>query len=115
MRPLYIDIVDKNSDILTETISGDLTFFINKFIELGFVTRTATDDVLSQHGVGNRERPGSFLVFSLHATTEHVTRRNGFTNLLVCFHLKLLMKDLAIILREAADRDQGHYYTLSNT
>ena len=57
----YIDIVDKNSDVLTETISGDLTFFINKFIELGFVTRTATDDILTPRGVGNREKTRKLL------------------------------------------------------
>ena len=57
----YIDVVNQHSDILTETISGDLTFFINKFIELGFVTRTATANVLSQHGVGNGEKAGQLL------------------------------------------------------
>ena len=57
----YIDVVNQHSDILTETISGDLTFFINKFIELRFVTRTATANVLSQHGVGNGEKAGQLL------------------------------------------------------
>ena len=57
----YIDVVDQHSDVLTETISGDLTFFINKFLELGFVARTATDNVLSQHGVGNGEKAGQLL------------------------------------------------------
>ena len=57
----YIDVVNQHSDILTETISGDLTFFINKFIELGFVTRTATANVLTQHGVGNGEKAGQLL------------------------------------------------------
>ena len=57
----YIDVVNQHSDVLTETISGDLTFFINKFIELGFVTRKATANVLSQHGVGNGEKAGQLL------------------------------------------------------
>ena len=56
--PSYIDVVNQHSDILTETISDDLIFFINKFIELGFVTRTATTNVLSQHVVGNGEKAG---------------------------------------------------------
>ena len=57
----YIDVVNQHSDILTETISGDLTFFINKFIELGFVSRTATANVLSQHGVGDGEKARQLL------------------------------------------------------
>ena len=57
----YIDIINQHSDVLTETISGDLTFFISKFIELGIVTRTAADDILSQHGVGNGEKAGQLL------------------------------------------------------
>ena len=57
----YIDVVNQHSDVLTETISGDLTFFINKFIELGFVTRTATANILSQHGVGSGEKAGQLL------------------------------------------------------
>ena len=38
---------------LTDTVSGDLTYFSPKFIESGFITLTAADDVLTQHGVGN--------------------------------------------------------------
>ena len=57
----YIDVVNRHSDVLTETISGDLTFFINKFIELGFVTRTASDNILSQHGVGDGEKARQLL------------------------------------------------------
>ena len=57
----FIDVVNQHSDVLTETISGDLIFFISKFIELGFVTRTATANVLSQHGVGNGEKAGQLL------------------------------------------------------
>ena len=72
----YIDIVNQNSDILTETISGDLTFFINKFIELGFVTRTATANVLSQHGVGNGEKAGQLLsLLTAHYNRTHKKRR----------------------------------------
>ena len=67
----YIDVVNKHSDVLTETISGDLTFFINKFIELGFVTRTATANVLSQHGVGNGEKAGQLLsLLTAHYNSE---------------------------------------------
>ena len=89
----YIDVVNQHSDVLTETISGDLTFFINKFIELGFVTRTATANILSQHGVGNGEKAGQLLSL-LNACYNRT--RNGLTNLLVCFHLILLMRILQI-------------------
>ena len=71
----YIDVVNQHSDVLTETISGDLTFFINKFIELGFVTRTATANVLSQYGVGNGEKAGQLL--SLLTAHYNRTRNKG--------------------------------------
>ena len=39
-----------------ETVSGDLTYFSNKFIESGFITQTAASNVLSKLGVSNGDK-----------------------------------------------------------
>ena len=100
----YIDIVDKNSDVLTETISGDLTFFINKFIELGFVTRTATDDILSPHGVGNREKTRQLLSLLTAHYNRTRNKEKWFDKFVGVFSSEAAYEDLAIILREAVSR-----------
>ena len=91
----YIDVVNQHSDVLTETISGDLTFFINKFIELGFVTRTATTNVLSQHGVGDGEKAGQLLSLLNACYNRTRNKEKLFNKFVGVFSSEPAYKDLA--------------------
>ena len=91
----YIDVVNQHSDILTDTISGDLTFFINKFIELGFVTRTATANVLSQHGVGNGEKAGQLLSLLNACYDRTCNKENWFDKFVGVFSFEPAYESLA--------------------
>ena len=100
----YIDVVNQHSEILTETISGDLTFFINKFIELGFVPRRATDDVLSQHGVGNGEKAGQLLsLLTAHYNRTH-NKKNWFDKFVSVFSSDPAYENLADMMRVALEK-----------
>ena len=100
----YIDVVNQHSEILTETISGDLTVFINKFIELGFVTRTATANVLSQHGVGSGEKAGQLLsLLTAHYNRTH-NKEKWFDKFVGVFSSEPAYEDLADMMRVALEK-----------
>ena len=100
----YIDVVNQHSDVLTETISGDLTFFINKFIEFGFVTRTATANVLSQHGVGNGEKAGQLLSLLTAHYNRISNKDNWFDKFVGVFSSDPAYEDLADRMRVALEK-----------
>ena len=111
----YIDVVNQHSNVLTETISGDLTFFINKFIELGFVTRTATDDILSPHGVGNREKTRQLLSLLNVCYNRTCNKEKWFDKFVGVFSSEPAYEDLAgrmtVALEKMRWRDFGSSVT----
>ena len=100
----YIDVVNQHSDVLTETISCDLTFFTNKFIELGFVTRTATDDILSQHGVGNGNKARQLLSLLNACYNRTCNKEKWFDKLVGVFSSEPAYEDLADRMRVALEK-----------
>ena len=111
----YIDVVNQHSDVLTETISGDLIFFINKFIELGFVTRTATANVLSQHGVGDGEKAGQLLSLLTACCNRTRNKEKWFDKFVGVFSSEPAYEDLAdrmtVALEKMRWRDFGSSVT----
>ena len=99
-----IDVVNQHSDILTETISGDLTFFSNKFIELGFVTRTSTANVLSQHGVGDGEKAGQLLSLLTACYNRTHDKEEWFDEFVGVFSSEPAYEDLADMMTVALEK-----------
>ena len=94
----YIDVINQHNNVLTETIGDDLTFFINKFIELGFATRTATANILSQRGVGNGEKAGQLLsLLTAHYNRTH-NKEKWFYKFVGVFSSEPPYEDLANIM-----------------
>ena len=56
-----MDVISSHIDALTDTVSLDLIYFSNKFTENGFITQTATNDVLSKLGISNRDKASQLL------------------------------------------------------
>ena len=56
-----ITVINNNIGKLTATISLDLTHFSNQFIERGFVTQDAANEILTKLGIGNREKARQLL------------------------------------------------------
>ena len=51
-----VEVIHRHSTALTNAIGNNFHYFSNKFIELGFVTRTAANDIPTIVGIGNMER-----------------------------------------------------------
>ena len=51
-----VEVIHRHSTALTNAIGNDFQYFSNKFVELGFVTRTAANDIPTIVGIGNMER-----------------------------------------------------------
>ena len=84
---------------LTDTVSGDLTYFSPKFIESGFITQTAADDVLTQHGVGNRGKARQLLNCVRQNYTTVADKQEWVDKFIAIFSSEAAYADLADQLR----------------
>ena len=53
--------ITSNIATVIDTISMDLIYFSNKFIESGFITSAAASDTLSKQGINDREKTRQLL------------------------------------------------------
>ena len=56
-----LDVIGSHMAVLADTISLDLTYFSNKFIESGFITLTAASGVLSKLGISDGDKASQLL------------------------------------------------------
>ena len=68
------NVINRHASDLTRTIGNDLTYFSEKFIELGFISRDASHKILTKHGIGNGGKGNQLLGL--------VIRRNASKNIL---------------------------------
>ena len=68
---VVLHVTDRHTSDLTRTIANDLTYFSNKFIELGFISRDAYDSIITKGGIGNAEKGGQLL--SLVIANSHIS------------------------------------------
>ena len=89
--------MDEHTTEVSDTVSLDLTYFSNKFIESGFITQTAAREVLSKLGVSAGDKTRELL---------HLGRQNYKTSLkkwadkfIAIFSSQAAYSDLATLLR----------------
>ena len=91
--------MDEHTTAVTDTVSLDLIYFSDKFIESGFITQTAASEVLSKLGVSAGDRSRELL---------HLARQNYKTSLkkqvwadkfIAIFSSQAAYSDLATLLR----------------
>ena len=68
----FLNVMDEHTTAVSDTVSLDLTYFSNKFIESGFITQTAASEVLSKLGVSAGDKSRELL---------HLARQNYKTSL----------------------------------
>ena len=103
----YSDVIDKHCVALTNAIHGDLITLSNKFVELGFVTRTATDDILSKHGTSSREKANQLLnLVTLSHDRSHGTKE-WFDKFTSVFSSEAAYEGLVSELKEASHKMMG--------
>ena len=95
----FQNVVDEHTTAVSDTVSLDLTYFSNKFIESGFITQTAASEVLSKLGVSAGDKSRELL---------HLARQNFKTSLkkqvwadkfIAIFSSQAAYSDLATLLR----------------
>jgi hypothetical protein len=92
-QPSALDAINRHSAALTTTIGNDVTFFSNKFIELGFITRVAASDIHTKFGIGNQGKGHDLL--NLVIANYHISREK----------MKWFDKFVAVFSSEAAYAD----------
>ena len=95
----FLNVMYEHTTAVTDTVSLDLTYFSNKFIESGFITQTAASEVLSKLGVSAGDKSRELL---------HLVRQNYKISLkkqvwadkfIAMFSSQAAYSDLATLLR----------------
>ena len=94
--------IDRHTGALTDTISGDLTSFSNTFIELGFFTRPAADNILTKHGIGDRDKASQLLGLVTKNYILSRDKKNWFDKFVSVFSSEAAYADLATSLLTSA-------------
>ena len=58
---ITVEVINRHTSALTAAIGNDINHFSNKFIELGFLSRTAADEILTKLGIGTGEKSRQLL------------------------------------------------------
>ena len=88
-------VINRHTSDLTRTIGKDLTYFSNKFIELGFISRDAYDDITTQMGIGNRGKGSQLLSFVIDHFKRSQYKRYWLDKFVGVFSSEAAYKDLA--------------------
>ena len=97
-----LDVLQRHRDALTSNISLELTYFSNMFIENCFITQGATNAVLTQNGIGARDKASQLLdrVTVNYETT--LNKQEWAKKFIEIFSSQGAYADLATRLRRAA-------------
>ena len=94
------DVINRHTSDLTRTIGKDLTYFSNKFIELGFISRDASDDITEQRGIGKREKGSQLLSLVIDHFHRSQNKKNLFDEFVGVFSSEAAYEDLATRMAE---------------
>ena len=103
----YSDIIDRHCVALTDAIHGDLVAVSNKFLELGFVTRTATGDILSKNGISSREKATELLSLVTLSHDRSHDKKEWFDKFTSVFSSEAAYEGLVSELKEASHKMMG--------
>ena len=86
---------------LSETIANDLSYFCNKFVEIGFVRRTVPSEIRGMYGVGNREKAERVIDGLLANLRLTVDKAKWFEDFLLVFTVQPAYAPLAKKMKTA--------------
>ena len=89
------NVINRHTSDLTRTIGKDLTYFSNKFIELGFISRDAYDDITTQIGIGDRGKGSQLLSLVIDHFKISQYKRYWLDEFVGVFSSEAAYKDLA--------------------
>ena len=89
------DVINRHATDLTSTIGKSLIYFSNKFIELGFMSRNASDNILTKNGIGNGEKSSQLLSLVIDHIHRSRYKTIWFDNFVGLFSSEAAYEDLA--------------------
>ena len=102
------DVINGHATDLTSAIGNNLLYFSNKLIELGFISRYASDNTLTKHGIGNREKGSQLLSLVIDHFQRSHYRKNLFDEFVSLFSSEAAYEDLAIRMAEEFKNSISH-------
>ena len=91
--------MDEHTTAVTDTVSLDLTYFSNKFVESGFITQTATIEILSQLGVSAGDKSRELLHLVRQNYNKSLKKQVWADKFIAIFSSQAAYYDLATLLR----------------
>ena len=91
--------MDEHATAVTDTVSLDLTYFSNKFIESGFITQTAAREVLSRLGFSAGDKSRELLHLARQNYKISLKKQVWADKFIAIFSSEAAYSDLATLLR----------------
>ena len=91
--------MDKHTTSLTDTVSLDLTYFSNKFIDCGFIAQSAASGVLSKQGVSDGQKSRELLNLARKNYKISLKKQEWADKFIAIFSSQAAYSDLAARLR----------------
>ena len=101
-----VEVINRHSTELTTAIGSDFHYFSNKFIELGFVTRTAAGDISTKLGIGHEEKGHRLLNFVIVNCNASLDKKKWFSKFVAVFSPVATYTDLATSMIEDFSSDK---------
>ena len=95
----FLNVMDEHTTAVTDTVSLDLTYFSNKFIESGFITQTAASEVLSKLGVSAGDKSRELLHLARQNYKISLKKQVWADKFIAVFSSQAAYSDLATLLR----------------
>ena len=95
----FLEVMSCHTAAVAATVSLDLTYFSNKFIESGFLTQTAASDVLSKLGVSSGDKSRELLHLVTHNYKISLRKQVWADKFIAIFSSQTAYSDLATLLR----------------
>ena len=95
----FLNVMDEHTTEVSDTVSLDLTYFSNKFIESGFITQTAASEVLSKLGVSAGDKSKELLHLARQNYKISLKKQVWADKFIAVFSSQAAYSDLATLLR----------------
>ena len=92
---IVVNVINRHTSALTRTIGNSIQYFSNKFIELGFISRDASDNILTKHGIGKGEKGSQLLSLVIDNFNITHNKKDWFDKFVGVFSSEDAYKDLA--------------------
>ena len=95
-----VEVINRHTSHLTETFGNDLQTFSGRFVECGFISSSAANDISSKHGIGNQQRGSELLNLVIANCRVTCDSRKWFDTFLKVLSSERAYEELSSSIRE---------------